>query len=157
MPQSLDNTVLMEGVRIIFRNFQGLEGQYNKAGERNFGVILDDKLARMLLEDGWNVKMLRPREQDEGDTETPWLPVAVRYDIFPPRIVLVTSKNRETLEEHQLDMLDWAEILNVDIIVRPHYWDVNGKSGLKAYVKTMYVTIQEDPLELKYAEMDAPH
>jgi hypothetical protein len=32
--------VLMEGVRIIFRNFAGKEGQYNKEGDRNFGVIL---------------------------------------------------------------------------------------------------------------------
>lgn len=154
---SMDNAVMMENVRIIFRNFKGEEGQYNKQGERNFGVILDPKLVPALVEDGWNVKFLRPREDEEGEVETPWLPVAVRYDIFPPRIVLVTSKNRETLEEHQLEMLDWADILNVDIIVRPHYWDVNGKSGLKAYVKTMYVTIQEDPLELKYAEMDTPH
>ena len=33
MPQ--DNTVLMEGVRIIFRNFTGKEGKFNKPGDRN--------------------------------------------------------------------------------------------------------------------------
>ncbi len=33
-----DNTVLMEGVRIIFRNFSGKEGQYNREGDRNFAV-----------------------------------------------------------------------------------------------------------------------
>ena len=36
-----DNTVLMEGVRIIFRNFAGKEGQYNREGDRNFAVLLE--------------------------------------------------------------------------------------------------------------------
>jgi len=30
-----ENTVLMEGVRIIFRNFAGKEGQYNREGDRD--------------------------------------------------------------------------------------------------------------------------
>jgi hypothetical protein len=38
MPQN-DNTVMMEGVRIIFRNFSGKEGQYNREGDRNFAVL----------------------------------------------------------------------------------------------------------------------
>ncbi len=57
-----DNTVLMEGVKIIFRNFEGKEGQYNRAGERNFAVLLDPQTAEMLAADGWNVKWLKPRE-----------------------------------------------------------------------------------------------
>ena len=49
MPQQ-DNTVLMEGVRIIFRNFAGREGQYNREGDRNFAVLLDDKVANAMAE-----------------------------------------------------------------------------------------------------------
>ncbi len=37
-----DNTVMMEGVRIIFRNFSGKESQYNREGDRNFAVLLGD-------------------------------------------------------------------------------------------------------------------
>ena len=44
MPKN-DNTVLMEGVQIIFRNFAGREGQYNREGDRNFAVLLDEKVA----------------------------------------------------------------------------------------------------------------
>jgi hypothetical protein len=58
-----ENTVLMEGVRIIFRNFAGKEGQYNREGDRNFGVILPDDVAQQMLADGWNVKYLKPREE----------------------------------------------------------------------------------------------
>jgi len=69
------------------------------------------------------------------------------------RIVIVTSRGREQIEERQVEMLDWADITNVDLIVRPHFWEVSGKSGIKAYVKTMYVTIMEDALELKYGAL----
>jgi hypothetical protein len=151
-------TVLMEGVRIIFRNFEGKEGRYNKKGSRNFGVVLpDEEVARAMAADEWNVKWLQPREEDEGEeaTETPWLPVEVAYDRGrPPRIVLVTSRGRTNLGEDDVEMLDWADITNVDLIVRPFNWEVNGKGGVKAYLQSMYVTIEEDELQKKYAEMD---
>ena len=151
-----DSNVVMEGVRIIFRNFEGKEGPYNKAGERNFAVLLDDKIATMMAEDGWNVKWLKPREDiaDEGEEDQPYLPVSLRYDVFPPHVVLVTSRNRTVLTEDQVEILDYSDITNVDLIVRPYTWTVNNKTGIKAYVKTMFVTIEEDQLVKKYAEMD---
>ncbi len=149
------NTVLMEGVRIIFRNFEGKEGQYNKAGDRNFGVILPHDIAEAMLADGWNVKYLKPREEDEDETETPWLSVSVNFDKGrPPKIMLVTSRGRTALDESSVEMLDWADITNVDLIVRPYTWEVSGRSGIKAYLQSMYVTIEEDELERKYSELD---
>lgn len=151
-----DNTVLMEGVRIIFRNFSGKEGQYNREGDRNFAVLLDEKIAAAMSEDGWNVKMLKPRDDEEDSTPQAYLPVAVNFRGRPPRIVMITSHNRTTLDESQVETLDWVDILNVDLIVRPYEWTVNGKSGIKAYLQSMYITIQEDPLEAKYSALDHP-
>lgn len=154
MPAS-DNTVIMEGVRIIFRNFSGKEGQYNREGDRNFAVLIDEKTAEMMAADGWNVKMLKPRDDDEENSPLQaYLPVAVNFRGRPPRIVMITSHNRTTLDESQVETLDWVDILNVDLIVRPYEWTVNGKSGIKAYLQSMYITIEEDPLEAKYSELD---
>ena len=155
MPQ--DNTVLMEGVQIIFRNFAGKEGQYNREGDRNFGVLLPEDVATQMAEDGWNVKFLKPREEDEGDESPPqgWLPVSVNFDKGrPPRVVMITSRGRTNLDGDTVEMLDWADIKNVDLIVRPYEWSVQGKTGIKAYLQSLYVTIEEDELEKKYAEMD---
>ena len=155
MPQ--DNTVLMEGARIMFRNFRGEETTYNKLGDRNFAVALPEDVAETLTNDGWNVKKLDPREGYEEDGVTFYLPVAIRFDVFPPRVTLVTSNGRTQLGEDQIAMLDWADITNLDLIVRPHHWEMpGGKSGTKAYVKTMYVTIEEDALERKYGIADGP-
>jgi hypothetical protein len=144
----------MEGVRIIFRNFAGKEGQYNREGDRNFAVLLDDTIANSMAEDGWNVKWLKPREEDEDESTQAYLQVSVNFKGRPPRIVLITSRGRTNLDEGQVEMLDWADIKNVDLIVRPYEWVVNQKSGIKAYLQSIYVTIEEDALELKYAELD---
>lgn len=149
-----DNTVLMENVRIIFRNFTGKEGQYNREGDRNFAVLLDDSVANAMAEDNWNVKWLRPRDEEEEENPQAYLPVSVNFKGRPPRIVLITSRGRTNLDESTVEMLDWADILNVDLIVRPYEWTVNDKSGIKAYLQSLYVTIEEDPLERKYNELD---
>lgn len=158
MPPKNDNTVKLEGAQITFRNFEGRETPYNQKGSRNFAVLLSPEDADILAADGWNVKF--PPERPDAAAEedyvpAPFLPVALRFDIFPPRIVLITQRGRTHLDEKSVEMLDWADIVNVDMIIRPYAWEMpGGKSGIKAYLKTMFVTIEEDELEAKYAEIE---
>jgi|SRR5690606_36239568 len=146
--------VVMEGVRIIFRNFEGKEDQYNRKGDRNFTVVLDQATAEAMAADGWNIKRREPRE--EGDDPLFTLQVAVSYKARPPRVVMITSRGRTNLGEDTVETLDWADIENVDLIVSPYEWTVNGKTGIKAYLQSLYVTIQEDELERKYADVPEP-
>ncbi len=144
--------VLLEDCKIIFRNFTGKETPMNREGDRNFCVLLDPKDAKNLLEEGWNVKFLQPRE--DGDDPQPYLQVRVMFGKYPPRAVMIASTGKTNLDEKSIGNLDWAEIQKADLTIRPYTWEVQGKTGIKAYLKSLYVTIDEDPLELKY--LDAP-
>jgi hypothetical protein len=142
-------TFMIEDAQVIFRNFSGKEGQYNREGDRNFCVILDDKTAKQMIKDGWNIKYLSAR--DEGEIDTPYIQVAVNFSNRPPRVVMITSTARTHLGEDAVEILDWADIKTADLIARGYEWTVNGKSGVKAYLQSLFVTIEEDALERKYA------
>lgn len=145
------NNIVIENARIGFRNFSGNAGKFNPAGRRNFCVFLENDLGKILQQDGWNVRWLQPK--DEADSPTPYLQVSVSYENIPPKIILVSKKGKTILDDSSVNILDWAEIETVDLIIRPYNWDVSGKSGVKAYVKSMYVTIAEDEFESKYYDV----
>ncbi len=145
------NNIVIENAQIGFRNFSGNAGKFNPAGRRNFCVFLDNDLGKVLESDGWNVRWLQPKDAD--DEPKPYLQVAVSYDNIPPKIVLVTKKGKTILDDTSVNILDWAEISSVDLIIRPYNWEVSGKGGVKAYVKSMYVSIVEDEFESKYYDV----
>lgn len=149
MAGQVKDNVTIENAKIIFRNFSGKPSKYNAEGQRNFCVILEDReVASAMKTDGWNVRELQPR--DDGDEPVPYLQVAVSFENIPPMIKLITKNNQTLLDDNTVNMLDWADILTADLIIRPYNWEVNGKSGVKAYLKSLYVTIQEDELAAKY-------
>lgn len=141
----------LDGVKIIFRNLTGAERKFNAAGKRNFSIVLSPEQATAMKADGWNVKIREPKDE-EGDTLL-HIKANVNYKGRPPAIWLVTSRGRSLLDETTVGMLDYAEITNVDVILHPYFFDEDTVVPA-AYVKTMFVTISEDELELKYAELE---
>lgn len=144
--------VTIENARLIYRNFTGAETPFKPAGSRTFAVVLDKKTADELTEAGWNVKCKPANEED--DEEFCFLEIAVGYKQRPPKVVVITDTSRTSLTEETIGTLDWADIRNVDLVFQPYHWEVGGKTGVKPYLKTMFVTLEEDDLERKYNLMD---
>jgi len=142
----------LEGMRVIFKNFRGEKGTYNSEGDRSFSLVFDNTVVgEEIGHMGWAVKPLR---NEEGEIETYHLPVKVNYGgRMPPRIykVSVSGAGQVLLEERTISMLDYLPIEYVDVILHPYEWEVRGESGVKAYCGTMYVVIEENELDLKWA------
>lgn len=150
MPR-VDKSLVFENARITRLNFQGKEGPYNKEGDMNFLLVLPDDLAEAMKADGWNVKEFKPQEgEEEGEK---FIQVAVEYRKGrPPNIVLITGHNRTLLTENEVELLDWIEVEYVDLIVNPYNWNVRGETGVKAYLKDMFITPRLTVLDRKYAD-----
>lgn len=143
----------IDDARIIYRNFSGLGSKFNREGDRNFSIVIDDQdVADALVEAGWNVKIKPPRE--EGDIPFMHLPVKVKFNDRGPTVYLKSGSSLNKLDEESVECLDHVDILGVDLDIRPYDWEVNGKAGRTAYLQSIHVTQQVDRFAERYAEED---
>lgn len=151
--EEIVENVTFTGVKIGFRNFSGEEGRYNRKGARNFCVFLDPDSAESLKRDGWNVKQTKENPKVEDWEPLYYIKVNVNFNgPRPPKIALLTSRGKTYLTEDTVNVLDYANIKNVDFIMVPYHYEIVDTSGISAYLKTMFVEIEEDELEEKYAD-----
>lgn len=150
MTKNIEN-IKIENARIVFRNLSGKPDKFNpQGGKRSFSVVIDDpEFANELKREGWNIKQFNP-SPDSDEEPAHFISVKVSYNNIPPHIYLCTSKNKTLLNEDTVGQLDYAEISNVDIVITPYQYEMSGRSGISAYVKTMYVTVVEDEFASKY-------
>jgi hypothetical protein len=135
--------LIIDDARIIHRNFSGAASKFNAAGSRNFSVVIEDEEVKdALVEEGWNVKIRAPREP--GDAPFMFLPVKVNFNYKPPKVYLVSGNRKTELDEETIDMLDNIDILTVDLDISPSNYDVNGRTGVAAYLKSMQVVQEVD-------------
>ena len=133
----------IDDARIIYRNFSGEGSKFNREGDRNFSLIIDDPaIADELVAQGWNAKIKQPRE--EGDDPFITLPIKVKFNDRGPNVYLQSGNNRVRLDEESISCLDNVDIINVDLDIRPYDWEVNGKTGRTAYLHSMCVTQEVD-------------
>lgn len=147
----VNQNISVANARIGFRNFSGKASRFNAEGKRNFCVFLDTDVANRLQEDGWNIRWLQPRNGDED--QQAYLQVEVSFKNIPPTVVMITHRGKTQMDESMISSLDWAELANVDLIIRPYNWQVNESHGVKAYLKSMYVTLNEDEFAEKYSDL----
>lgn len=147
--------VQIDDARIVYRNFSGAPSKFNREGDRNFAVVIPNQdIADRLLEDGWNVKIKPPR--DEDDAPFMFLPVKIKFNDRGPIVYLKTGDRMNKLDEESVDCLDHVDISSVDMDLRPFDWEVNGKSGRSAYLQSICVHQEIDRFADRYAQEEYP-
>jgi len=142
--------VRIDNARVMFRNFAGAEGKFNPAGNRNFAVFLPEDIAKEMEADGWAIRWLDSRD---GESPQALISVKLNFGNYPPNIVLVSDGKMSKLSEENVNVLDFAEFEQVDLILRGYPWGpIQGKSGIKAYLKTGYFVLVVDELAKKYSQ-----
>lgn len=148
---------IVEGTRLLFRNFSGREQKYNPPGKKNFCIPIEDpKLANEMKKEGWNIRVLQPNEENEEPLH--YMQVSLSFgDFYPPKVYMIgnISHKKTRLNEDTVAELDNVEIESADIIIRPYNWNTPTGSGIRGYVKTLYVTYIEDVFAGKYSDYDS--
>lgn len=154
----ITDNLKFENCQVMFKNFSGQNDKFNTSGElHDFAVKIEDPVfAQQLIDDGWNVKQLAPRNEEEEMHPTYFLKVKVDFRIRPPKIVAICGRKQTLLTEDTMECLDYQIITNADVIVSPYNWEVNGKTGVKGYLKTGYFVLEEDEFADKYASEEFP-
>ena len=141
----------IDDARIIYRNFAGTASKFNREGDRNFAVVIpDQETADALSEQGWNVKIKPPR--DEDDEPFMFLPVKVKFNDRGPVAYLQSGNNVTKLDEESIDCLDEIDIAQVDLDIRPYDWEVNGREGRTAYLQSISVIQEVDRFAARYED-----
>ena len=148
------NLVIVENGKFIFdTNFAG-DPKKDRFGsdERKANLVIPDiDLARELIDDGFNVRLTKPRVgEEEGFVPRYFVKVKLNYkSTWPPKVYLVTDEDKRVLlDEESVACLDdiWVDRVNA---VLNRYEGPNGKS---LYVKSMevYQKVDDDPISAKY-------
>ena len=147
------NNINIEGATIIWKNFSGERDRFNP-GKRGFSVVIDDAvMADELRQEGWNIKE-RPLQEGADPSEQEWtLPVELNMNRYT-QVWLIVGNHKTLLDENTVAQLDVVDIVDCDISIRPYEWEMSGRTGITAYVDSMYVTIRENKFAEKYADLD---
>ena len=133
----------IDDCRIVYRNFAGRGGKFNREGDRNFSIVIpDQEIADELIDKGWKVKIKPPRDEDEDPFIT--LPVKVKFNENGPNAYLASGRKMTKLDDTTIGILDDVDISSVDLDVRPYDWVVNDKTGRSAYLQSIKVTQRID-------------
>lgn len=149
-PKNMLQIDKIDGRQIIFKNFEGRGDKFNREGDRNFSLRIDDPdTADAMIEKGWNVRIKEGRDEDEGPFMR--LPIKVKFTNYGPDVYLRTGDRVNKLNEESIACLDNIEIDSVDMDIRPYDWDVNGRTGRTAYLQSMEVVQRIDRFAARYA------
>lgn len=142
-PSAPKGILQLDNVRIIYRNFAGVGSKFNREGDRNFAIVIDDpNIAKDLKDRGWNVRAKEGRREDDGMFY--YLPVKIKFNGNGPNVFLKTGSSMNKLTESTVCLIDDIDIASVSCDLRPYDWDVNGRNGRTAYLASACITQVDD-------------
>lgn len=144
-------TIVLKDIGVLFRNFAGEARQFNPSGERNFNARVTEEQAKMLRSKGFRVREIAPNKYNDETTYI--LKVKVSYKFEAPNVFIMSQMGKRRLEEDTIGELDHLSIAKCDISINGSNWTMpSGETGVTAYLRSAYVTLNVDPLDLEYAE-----
>lgn len=155
MPR-VNNINIVDGV-IAYSNFSGRINECNENGNRTVTFVIPDDIAQDLINDGWNIRLQLPKNDDENPRYLLEVTMSFRTkDGRPkdPKVFIVREDNSIVhMTEETIGTLDGKDIISADAVIGPWYWERNGRSGIKAYINSLYLKIKENPIDAKYRPM----
>lgn len=148
--------ILIDEASITYRNFSGAPSQYNREGDRNFALIIPDmETANALIDNGWNVKIKPPRDEDDYPFIT--LPVKLKFSEYGPTVYLRVGENGRQirLDEESVSRLDRINIVpgSVGMDIRAYDWEMpGGRTGRTAYLELIEVVQNVDRFAARYED-----
>lgn len=152
---------------ILFPNLEGHKDQFNNKGERSFRLKFNDPdFAKELADDGWNIRIYTPKNEEYQPYHFMTVKTKFRDDsenvYQDPEIHMVNSKNDILCGAQNMHDIDMAfrnrKVERVDLVINPYHWVHPGMSngeGITAYIREMWVEIQESPFASRYSNRNA--
>ena len=105
----------------------------------------------MLRKKGFRVREIAPNKYNDETTYI--LKVKVSYRFDAPNVFVLSQMGKRRLEEDTVGELDHLSISKCDISIVGSNWTIpSGDSGVTAYLRSAYVTLNIDPLDAEYEQ-----
>ena len=149
-----NNEIKFEDVKILAGSFRNFSRKRDRFGndKMNFNFAIDPETAERMKEDGFNVRSIASRDEDEEPTY--FAKVNVNFESnWPPTVTMITKKDGRNIGKVELNAtsianLDYADIISADIWVNAYKRDDNAKKSM--YLRKMYVFCEDTPIDDKY-------
>ena len=150
--------VIIEGTKFIFKtNFSGDPDRdtYGSTQRKGNIIIPDIEQARCLIDEGFNVKLTKPRPgEEEGFAPKYYVAIKVNYDTeWPPKIFLMTDSAKGVLlDSESVKSIDYMWVENVNVVLNKY----EGKNGKSLWVKSMevYQKQDDDPISMRHSRVN---
>lgn len=136
-------------------HFSGLRDEFHEDGEYDFTITLPEDTAIELRDLGWtSVKPNEPREEGDPIEWTMQIKLSDRFDL--PAVYFIKGNRRIRMKNmRELADIRRGTCKKLSVVITPSPWSrPDGKSGVTAYAKEMWVEVNESRFSAAYADLE---